>query len=455
MAPADRAAAYVVGEVTDVKMALEGARDIIAEGITENADLLGRLRSHMRSVAMLRSRVVDGKQEAGAKFSDYFDHTERWSTVPGHRALAMLRGWNEEFLSVDIDVDLDDTSPVKPVERTIAAAYQVGGTLPGDKWLMEMIGWTWRVKLSLSLSLDLMRELRERSEEEAIHVFARNLKDLLLAAPAGSRATMGLDPGIRTGVKVAVIDGTGKLLETTTVYPFPPKNDIRGTQAELASLDPQAQDRTDRHRQRHGQPRDRTARRRYADAAPGRPHRSRPRSSCRKPAPRSIRPRQAAADEFPGLDVSLRGAVSIARRLQDPLAELVKIEPKSIGVGQYQHDVDQARLGRSLEAVVEDAVNAVGVDLNTASAPLLARVSGLGKSIGRGHRRASRCDGPLREPQGSAESAAAWRPRPSSNAPASCASPTARSRSMPPPCIRKPMAWPRRSLPPAAATCAR
>ncbi|OJF94451.1 Tex family protein [Pararhizobium antarcticum] len=378
LAPADRAAAYVVGEVTDVKMALEGARDIIAEGFTENADLLGRLRTHMRSVAMLRARVVDGKQAAGAKFSDYFDHTERWSTVPGHRALAMLRGWNEEFLSVDITVDLDDTGPMKPVERTIAAAYHVGGTLPGDKWLMEMIGWTWRVKLSLSLSLDLMREMRERAEEEAIHVFARNLKDLLLAAPAGSRATMGLDPGIRTGVKVAIVDGTGKLLETTTVYPFPPKNDIRGTQAELASL-------VRKHRIEliaigNGTG-SRETERLVADMLTQLPAGPKPTKVIVSEAGASVySASQAAADEFPGLDVSLRGAVSIARRLQDPLAELVKIEPKSIGVGQYQHDVDQARLGRSLEAVVEDAVNAVGVDLNTASAPLLARVSGLGKS---------------------------------------------------------------------------
>ena len=183
IAPADRAGAYITADVPDVKTALDGARDIIAEGISENADLLGRLRAHMRQVAQIRSKVVEGKQEAGAKFSDYFDHSEKWATVAGHRALAMLRGWNEEFLSVDIVVDLDDTSPVKPVERTIAAVYKVGGTLPGDTWLMDMIGWTWRVKLSMSLSLDLMRELRERAEEEAIHVFARNLKDLLLAAP--------------------------------------------------------------------------------------------------------------------------------------------------------------------------------------------------------------------------------------------------------------------------------
>ncbi|WP_275790006.1 Tex family protein [Pararhizobium gei] len=377
IAPAERAVGFVTADVPDVKAALDGARDIIAEGITENADLLGRLRAHMRQNAVLRSRVVEGKQEPGAKFSDYFDHSERWATVAGHRALAMLRGWNEEFLSVDIVVDLDDTSPVKPVERSIAAAYGVGGTLPGDKWLMEAIGWTWRIKLSMSLSLDLMRELRERAEEEAIHVFARNLKDLLLAAPAGSRPTMGLDPGIRTGVKVAVIDGTGKLLETTTVYPFPPKNDVRGAQAELAGLVRKHKIELISIGNGTGS---RETERLVADMLTQLPA-PKPTKVIVSEAGASIySASQAAADEFPGLDVSLRGAVSIARRLQDPLAELVKIEPKSIGVGQYQHDVDQGRLNRSLEAVVEDAVNAVGVDLNTASAPLLARVSGLGKS---------------------------------------------------------------------------
>ncbi|NHT74898.1 Tex family protein [Ferranicluibacter rubi] len=374
--PADRAASFLSAEVPDVKAALEGARDIVAEGIVENADLLGRLRGHMRGGAFLRAKVVAGKEAAGAKFSDYFDHSERWATAPGHRALAMLRGWNEEILSVDIIVDEADPSPVKPVESIIAAAYQLG-SLPGDQWLMEVIRWTWRVKLSMSLSLDLMRELRERAEEEAIHVFARNLKDLLLAAPAGSRATMGLDPGIRTGVKVAIIDGTGKLLETTTVYPFPPKNDVRGAQAEIAKL--VARHKVELISIGNGTG-SRETERLVADMLATLPG-TKPTKVIVSEAGASIySASQAAADEFPTLDVSLRGAVSIARRLQDPLAELVKIEPKSIGVGQYQHDVDQGRLSRSLDAVVEDAVNAVGVDLNTASAPLLARVSGLSRS---------------------------------------------------------------------------
>ncbi len=376
--PSKLAESYVQGEVADVKAALEGARDIVAEAMTENADLLKRLRDYMRQGAMLRARVVDGKQAAGEKFSDYFEHNEKWATAPGHRALAMLRGWNEDVLTLTIDVDADDPSPVKPAQRTIASSFDIRNAGPADAWLMDVAGWTWRVKLSMSLSLDLMRELRERAEEEAIHVFARNLKDLLLAAPAGSRATMGLDPGIRTGVKVAIVDGTGKLLDTTTVYPFPPKNDIRGTQAELASLIRKHDVELIAIGNGTGS---RETEKLVADML----------AQLTGPKPTKVIVSEAgasvysaserAANEFPNLDVSLRGAVSIARRLQDPLAELVKIEPKSIGVGQYQHDVDQGKLSRSLDAVVEDAVNAVGVDLNTASAPLLSRVSGLGASI--------------------------------------------------------------------------
>ncbi|RUV69417.1 MAG: RNA-binding transcriptional accessory protein [Mesorhizobium sp.] len=379
--PAELALAYIGEDVADAKAALEGARDILSEQFAENADLVGRLRTYMKDRAFMRSRVVDGKQEAGAKFSDYFDHVERWANVPSHRALAMLRGRNEEVLSLDIEVDADDASPVKPVERMIADAYAIGRQLPGDRWLMEVAGWTWRIKLSLHLTLDLMRDLRERAEEEAIHVFARNLKDLLLAAPAGSRATMGLDPGIRTGVKVAVVDGTGKLLATTTVYPFLPRNDVRGTQAELAKLIRLHKVELISIGNGTGS---RETERLVADMLSDMPAESGPKplKVIVSEAGASVYSASAtAAAEFPGLDVSLRGAVSIARRLQDPLAELVKIEPKSIGVGQYQHDVDQYRLGRSLEAVVEDAVNAVGVDLNTASAPLLARVSGLGISL--------------------------------------------------------------------------
>ncbi|WP_144378399.1 Tex family protein [Mesorhizobium amorphae] len=376
--PLQLAEGYITEEVPDTKAVLEGVRDILSEQFAENADLVGKLRTYMQDRAFLRSRVVDGKQEAGAKFSDYFDHGERWATTPSHRALAMLRGRNEDVLSLAIEVDADDTSPVRPVERIIVQTLGIGNTLPGDKWLTEVAGWTWRVKLSLHLSLDLMRDLRERAEEEAIHVFARNLKDLLLAAPAGSRATMGLDPGIRTGVKVAVVDGTGKLKETATVYPFQPKNDVRGAQAELARL--MRQHNVELIAIGNGTA-SRETEKLVADLLGDMPA-PKPLKVIVSEAGASVySASETAAAEFPGLDVSLRGAVSIARRLQDPLAELVKIEPKSIGVGQYQHDVDQYRLARSLDAVVEDAVNAVGVDLNTASAPLLARVSGLGASL--------------------------------------------------------------------------
>lgn len=377
-APAEMAIAYVNDKVADVKAALEGARDILSEQFAENADLVGRLRNYMKERAVLRSRVAEGKQAEGAKFSDYFDHSERWANVAGHRALAMLRGRNEEVLLLDLEVDADDPSTVKPAEQMIADTYAIGKKLPGDQWLATVASWTWKVKLLTRLSIDLMTDLRTRAEEEAINVFARNLKDLLLAAPAGSRATMGLDPGIRTGVKVAVIDSTGKVLATTTVYPFPPRNDVRGTQMELASLI-----------RKHGVELiaigngtgSRETEKLVADmlsAIPG----AKPLKVIVSEAGASVySASELAAKEFPELDVSLRGAVSIARRLQDPLAELVKIEPKSIGVGQYQHDVDQYKLGRSLEAVVEDAVNAVGVDLNTASASLLARVSGLTSSL--------------------------------------------------------------------------
>ncbi|MDS1136066.1 Tex family protein [Nitratireductor indicus] len=376
--PAKLAESYITEEIADVKAALEGARDIIAEQFAENADLVGRLRGYMKERAFLRSRVVDGKEEAGAKFSDYFDHVERWSGVPSHRALAMLRGRNEDVLSLDIEVDADDPSPVKPPVRMVAEAYALGGDLPGDRWLMEVAGWTWRVKLFLHLTLDLMRDLREQAEEEAIRVFARNLKDLLLAAPAGSRSTMGLDPGIRTGVKVAVVDGTGKLVATTTVYPFPPRNDVRGTQAELASLIRKHNVELVAIGNGTGS---RETEKLVAEML-GDMSAPKPLKVVVSEAGASVySASETAAAEFPDLDVSLRGAVSIARRLQDPLAELVKIEPKSIGVGQYQHDVDQYRLAKALDAVVEDAVNAVGVDLNTASASLLARVSGLGASL--------------------------------------------------------------------------
>ncbi len=376
--PAALAAGYLSEAVPDAKAALEGARDIIAEALSEDAGLLGRLRAHMKEAGRLAARVIEGQETAGAKFSDYFAHVEPWATAPGHRVLAMLRGQKEGFLTLDLEVDADAPRGDSPAERACAAQLDAKGTGPGDRWLREAAAWAWRVKLKTSLTLDLMGEMRDRAEAEAIAVFARNLKDLLLAAPAGGKATMGLDPGIRTGVKVAVVDATGKVLGTDTVYPFQPKNDLRGAQVALAQLIA-----------RHGVKliaigngtASRETEKMVADLLAHLPGEKPVKVIVSEAGASVYSASELAAREFPGLDVSLRGAVSIARRLQDPLAELVKIEPKSIGVGQYQHDVDQSRLGRSLEAVVEDAVNAVGVNLNTASAPLLARVSGVGPSL--------------------------------------------------------------------------
>ena len=376
--PEALAAEFVTDNVPDVKAALGGARDILTETLSENADLLGRLRDFMRKEAFIAARVIKGKEEAGAKFSDYFDHREKWATIPAHRALAILRAAKEEIVTIEIAPDPETGVP--RAEDMIAATIGTRGTAPGDDWLRKAAAWTWRIKLSLSMYVDLLGELRRQAHEEAIRVFARNLKDLLLAAPAGPRPTLGLDPGIRTGVKAAVVDATGKLLDTATLYPFQPKNDVRGAQESLLRLI-----RT------HGieliaignGTASRETEKLVAETIKLLPGASaRPTSVIVSEAGASVySASELAAREFPELDVSLRGAVSIARRLQDPMAELVKIAPQSIGVGQYQHDVDQRRLTQALDAVVEDAVNAVGVDLNMASAPLLARVAGLGASL--------------------------------------------------------------------------
>jgi protein Tex len=376
--PEALAASFITETVRTVKEALDGARDILMERLAENAALLGELRAFMKAEAFISSKVVAGQEEKGAKFSDYFDHKEAWRSVPSHRALAMLRASKEEVVSLDIAPD-PETGPAH-AGQIIATAIGITGAAAGDKWLRGVADWTWRVKLSITMMIDLLGDLRVRAQDEAIAVFARNLKDLLLAAPAGARPILGLDPGIRTGVKAAVVDATGKLLATETLYPFQPKNDVRGAQAALLRLVTQ-----------HGVEliaigngtASRETERLVADALPLLPKEARaPTKVIVSEAGASVySASELAAREFPDLDVSLRGAVSIARRLQDPLAELVKIEPKSIGVGQYQHDVDQYQLGRSLGAVVEDAVNAVGVDLNTASAPLLASVSGLGPGL--------------------------------------------------------------------------
>ncbi|MFC6689406.1 Tex family protein [Jhaorihella thermophila] len=375
--PEALAEGFVTEPVPTVKDALAGARDILVERLAEDADLLGRLRAFLQAQADLVSRVVAGQEQAGAKYSDYFDHREKWAKVPSHRALAMMRASNEGVVTLDITPDEDG---VERAQAMIAARLEACGEGPGDRWLRQVAGWAWRVKLSLSMMIELMGELRARAQDEAIAVFARNLKDLLLAAPAGARATLGLDPGIRTGIKAAVVDATGKVVATDTLYPFQPKNDLRGAQASVLRLiaahgveliaigNGTASRETERF---------------VAETLKMLPEGAgKPVKVVVSEAGASVySASELAARELPDLDVSLRGAVSIARRLQDPLAELVKIEPKSIGVGQYQHDVDQHRLGRALEAVVEDAVNAVGVDLNTASAALLSHVSGLGPGL--------------------------------------------------------------------------
>ncbi|WP_245706602.1 Tex family protein [Ruegeria marina] len=375
--PEALAAGYLSEAVPTTKDALNGARDIIAERLTENAALLGELRTFLQREAVLSAKVIEGQEQAGAKFWDYFAHSEKWATVPSHRALAMLRAQKEGVVTLDIAPDEDG---VARAEAMVAACLQTRGSGPGDDWLRKVAGWTWRVKLSLSMMVELMGDLRSRAQEEAIQVFARNLKDLLFAAPAGARPTLGLDPGIRTGVKAAVVDATGKLVATETLYPFQPRNDLRGAQSTIFKLI--AEHKVELIAIGNGTA-SRETERMVAETLKMLPKSAKaPTKVVVSEAGASVySASELAAREFPGLDVSLRGAVSIARRLQDPLAELVKIEPRSIGVGQYQHDVDQHRLGQMLEAVIEDVVNAVGVDLNTASAPLLAHVSGLGPGL--------------------------------------------------------------------------
>jgi uncharacterized protein len=374
--------------VPDVKAALEGARQILTENFAEDAELVGRLREHVQSAGRVVASVIEGKEEAGAKFRDYFAHVEALKDVPSHRALALFRGRQEGVLRlvVKLPEELDAEGKVlerlaepTSAERIIAVRAGIADRgRPADAWLQETVRWSWRVKLAWQIESDLFTALRERAEEEAIRVFARNLHDLLLAAPAGPRAAIGLDPGLRTGVKVAVIDRTGKLLDTATIYPHAPRNDWDGSIATLAGL-----------AQRHGAElisigngtASRETDKLAADLMKRHPELRLTKVVVSEAGASVYSASALAAREFPELDVSLRGAVSIARRLQDPLAELVKIDPKSIGVGQYQHDVNQTHLARTLDAVVEDCVNAVGVDLNTASAPLLARISGLSATL--------------------------------------------------------------------------
>ena len=384
--PEDEAAQYVNPDnadnpVADVKAALDGARQILMERFAEDAGLLGKLRQQLQDNGILTSVIAEGKEQEGAKFRDYFVYSEKIADIPSHRALALFRGRNEDILRLALKMpeELQDPPQSSPCERRVAAHFGIADQgRAADRWLMETARWAWMVKISLHLELELMNALRERSEEEAIRVFARNLNDLLLAAPAGPRVTMGLDPGIRTGVKVAVVDSTGKVLDTATVYPHEPRNDWDGTLHTLGKL-------CEKHKVNLISIGNGTASR-ETDKLAGDLQKRHPELAMSKivvsEAGASVySASELAAKEFPDLDVSLRGAVSIARRLQDPLAELVKIDPKSIGVGQYQHDVSQTKLAKSLDAVVEDCVNAVGVDVNTASVPLLTRISGLNSTL--------------------------------------------------------------------------
>ena len=370
--------------VADVKAALEGARQILIEKFSEKASLLNALRIWLQEHGVIESKVSEGKEHEGIRFSDYFDYHETIRTIASHRLLAILRGRREEILNVKIRLDSEEQrprwdDPFNAGELKIAAAFKIRDmNRPADKWLLECVRWAWRVRLSTHLETELMAQLREKAETEAISVFARNLKALLLAAPAGPKVTMGLDPGIRTGVKVAVVDRTGKVMETETVYPHQPRNDWEGALGTLLKLvrkhdveliaigNGTASRETDRL---------------TADLLKLADDRRISKIVVSEAGASVYSASEYASHELPDMDVSLRGAVSIARRLQDPLAELVKIDPKSIGVGQYQHDVAQTKLARSLDATIEDCVNAVGVDINTASVPLLTRVSGLTETV--------------------------------------------------------------------------
>ncbi|MFM5857386.1 Tex family protein [Aeromonas rivipollensis] len=363
--------------ITDSKAALDGARYILMERFAEQADLLEKLRDYLWQNATLRARVVAGKEQEGAKFKDYFEHDEPLHKAPSHRVLAMLRGRNEGILNLAL-VTGDDES-ASPCEGIIAHHLRLNlQNRPADKWLQGVVSWTWKIKLSLQMETELIGRVRESAEDEAIKVFAMNLKDLLMAAPAGMRCTMGLDPGIRTGVKVAVVDATGKLVDHATIYPFEPKRQIDQSLKTLSEL-------CQKHKVELISIGNGTASREtdrlVSDLFERYPAAKAQKIVVSEAGASVYSASELASQEFPDLDVSIRGAVSIARRLQDPLAELVKIDPKSIGVGQYQHDVGQSQLARRLDAVVEDCVNAVGVDVNTASVALLNRVSGLSQTL--------------------------------------------------------------------------
>ncbi|MEU7641155.1 Tex family protein [Streptomyces sp. NPDC039016] len=381
--PASAAAAFVDADkgVADPAAALEGARAILTERFSEDADLIGELRERMWSRGRVAAKVRAGKEEEGAKFADYFDFAEPFTELPSHRVLAMLRGEKEDVLDLALEPEDPAEAGEGPssYERSIAHRFEITDRgRPADKWLQDTVRWAWRTRVQVHLGIDLRLRLRQAAEDEAVRVFAANLRDLLLAAPAGTRATMGLDPGFRTGVKVAVVDATGKVAATETIYPHVPQQKWDAALATLARL-------AREHRVELIAIGNGTASRETdklaAELIDAQPELKLTKVMVSEAGASVYSASAFASQELPDLDVSLRGAVSIARRLQDPLAELVKIDPKSIGVGQYQHDLAEAKLSRSLDAVVEDCVNGVGVDVNTASAPLLARVSGISSGL--------------------------------------------------------------------------
>ena len=367
--------------IEDTKAALDGAKFILMEQFAENALVLSKVRNYLQQTAHVTSKVISGMEKQGEKFTDYFDYSEKFSLIPSHRALAIFRGRNEGMLQVALD-----SEPAQPdakgqaCEQLIISALglECNGRNARDLWLNTVIQWTWKVKISQHMETELFAQLREKSETEAINVFAKNLQDLLMAAPAGPKVTMGLDPGLRTGVKTAILDATGKVLATTTIFPHQPQNQWDKSMRTLANVCKQHKVELISIGNGTGS--------RETDKLVSEMMKANPDMSVQKlvvsEAGASVySASELASNELPDMDVSLRGAVSIARRLQDPLAELVKIEPKAIGVGQYQHDVNQSNLAASLDRVIEDCVNAVGVDLNTASPALLSHVSGLNKTL--------------------------------------------------------------------------
>ncbi|WP_037915998.1 Tex family protein [Streptomyces sp. PCS3-D2] len=401
--PAAAASAFVDADrgVADPAAALEGARAILTERFAEDADLIGELRERMWGRGRLAAKVREGKEEAGAKFADYFDFAEPFTALPSHRVLAMLRGEKEDVLDLTLEPEAPedaDTPGPSTYEGMIARRFGVADRgRPGDKWLADTVRWCWRTKVQVHLGIDLRMRLRQAAEDEAVRVFASNLRDLLLAAPAGTRATLGLDPGFRTGVKVAVVDATGKVVATDVIHPHVPANRWDESLAKLARL---AQEHAVELVAIGNGTASRETDKLAGDLISRHPELGLTKVMVSEAGASVYSASAFASQELPGMDVSLRGAVSIARRLQDPLAELVKIDPKSIGVGQYQHDLSEVKLSRSLDAVVEDCVNGVGVDVNTASAPLLSRVSGISGTLAENivaHRDAN---GPFRNRKG-------------------------------------------------------